>query len=76
MVHRKRMDRTERAVFGYADEGGVFVPGLLQNTADGVNALKVIKKLVYGIVALALFNALHLYGLIDVARAILAGSPK
>lgn len=71
---RRRIDRTERAVFGYADEGGVYVPGLLQNTADGVAALRGIKKLVYGIVILALVNALHLYGLLDVAKTLITGA--
>jgi hypothetical protein len=65
---RRRIDRTERAVFGYADEDGVWVPGLLQNTADGVSAIKTIRKLVFGIVALAVVNSLHLYGLVELIQ--------
>jgi hypothetical protein len=47
----------ERAVSGYTDEGGVFVPGLLQNTADGITALRTIKRLVWTIVAVEIVKA-------------------
>ena len=63
--HRKRIDRTERAVQGYTDEGGIFVPGLLQNTADSVALIKKVKNACYVLCLVAVVNALHLYGLFD-----------
>lgn len=75
LKQRRRIDRTERAVSGYTDEGGVFVPGLLQNTSDAIAVIKRIKTLAYVLCSLALFNALHLYGLIDMAKTILLGKP-
>ncbi len=63
IFHRRRLDRLERAVSGYTDEGGVFVPGLLQNTADGIAALRTIKRLVYVIVGVEVLRALGLASL-------------
>lgn len=73
LAHRRRIDRVERAVSGYTDEGGVFIPGLLQNTADGVKAVGTLKRVAYALAALALLNVLHLYGFADIAKAIILG---
>jgi len=70
---RRRVDRTERAVSGYVDEGGVFVPGLLQNTADLVIASQRIKFVGYVVCGLAIANTLHLWGIADAITAILKG---
>lgn len=73
IAHRRRIDRVERAVSGYTDEGGVFIPGLLQNTADGVKAIQTLKRVGYALAGFSLLNLLHLYGFADIAKAVILG---
>jgi hypothetical protein len=65
---RRRIDRLERAVVGYQDEGGAWVPGLLQNTADVVVVARRVKSAIYALVVLAVINSLHLFGLGDIVK--------
>jgi hypothetical protein len=73
VLQRRRIDRVERAVSGYTDEGGVFIPGLLQNTSDAISLIRRMKTLAYGLFAIGVANALHLYGLADLVKSLFEG---
>jgi hypothetical protein len=68
---RRRIDSLDRAVSGYYNEKeNVYVPGLLQNTYDSVQAMRTIRKLVWFLALVAVANTLHIYGVADLLSRI------
>jgi DUF438 domain-containing protein len=59
--------RLERAVFGYENEKMLWIPGILQNTADLVQIVALGKKVFWRasvlIIGMLFLNLLHSYGL-------------